>query len=187
MKIYTRQGDKGKTRLLGGCLVDKYDLRIEAYGSIDELNSTMGLLQAELKDEKKVSALFKQIQKVQSELFVLGSQFACEDPARMKDLPHLSPSRVPELESEIDQMTTELEPLKQFIIPGGHRLSALLHICRTQCRRSERNAVKLHQDHPSQELEQAVIYLNRLSDYLFTAARFANHQLGVTDQLWVKP
>jgi cob(I)alamin adenosyltransferase len=187
MKIYTRTGDAGKTRLLGGCLVDKYDLRIEAYGSMDELNSMLGLLQSELIHAKPLTLLHAQIEKVQSELFVLGSQFACEDPQRMKDLPKLNAARVGELEVEIDQMTEKLELLKQFIIPGGHMLSAFLHVVRTLCRRCERNAVKLHHDHPSAETELAIQYLNRPSDYFFTAARFANHCMNVPDRPWVKP
>lgn len=184
MKIYTKTGDKGKTRLIGGCLVSKSDLRIEAYGSVDELNSTLGLIVVELETEPSLSALRKQLFRIQNELFNIGSVFACEDTSLLPKLPQISNEHILALETEIDEMTTSLEPLKNFILPGGTRIAAFFHVARTICRRAERMSVKLYDSYP--EVENGMVYLNRLSDYLFTSARFANKKLNVHDQLWEK-
>jgi cob(I)alamin adenosyltransferase len=185
MKIYTRKGDRGQTRLVGGCLVSKADLRIESYGSVDELNSSLGVAYEELKSTPQTSAMAQEIPVIQNELFSIGSLLACEDEKMLATLPQIPAASVERLEKSIDSMSEELPPLKQFIIPGGSRPAALLHVARTICRRAERNTVKLFEKHP--EVEPALIYLNRLSDYLFVAARFANHKLGRPDQTWVKP
>ena len=185
MKIYTRKGDRGQTRLVGGCLVSKSDLRIESYGSVDELNSTLGLCIEELKAIPATQPLAMELIPIQNELFCIGSLLACEDKELLEKLPQVPNDSVERLEKSIDQMTQKIPALNQFILPGGTRASAQLHIARSICRRAERNTVKLFEKHP--EAEPALIYLNRLSDYLFTAARFSNHLLGTLDQAWVKP
>lgn len=186
MKIYTKKGDQGQTRLVGGCLVSKSDLRIESYGSVDELNSALGVAIEELKAHQTLfQHLTNELIDVQNELFCIGSLLACEDPELFKKLPPLPDSAVTRLETSIDRMTSKLPELKEFILPGGSRQAAWMHICRTTCRRAERNCVKLYEKNP--EVEPALVYLNRLSDYLFTAARLCNFELGHRDQTWVKP
>ena len=191
MKIYTKAGDKGQTRLIGGCLVSKANERIETYGSVDELNSILGLIVATITDLKlepkalkQLGTLREQLLRIQNELFNLGSLFACADVLLLPKLPQVQNEHITALEKEIDAMVTELEPLKNFILPGGSHLSALLHMARSTCRRAERNSVKLYEKHP--EIENGLVYLNRLSDYLFTAARFANKQLDMPEQTWSK-
>lgn len=184
MKIYTKTGDKGKTRLVGGCLVSKGDLRIESYGSVDELNSSLGVIATELIGQAAFAETRDILLRIQNELFNLGSLLACEDPALLLKLPPLGENHVKKLETEIDAMTADLPELRDFILPGGHRLSALAHVSRTLCRRAERNTVRLFEQHP--EVEIGMVYLNRLSDFLFTLARFFNLKLGVKDQLWTK-
>ncbi len=185
MKIYTKKGDRGQTRLVGGCLVSKADLRIESYGSVDELNSCLGVAREDLCAHPATSELAAELIPIQNELFCIGSLLACEDVELMKKLPQVPEDSVKRLEASIDMMTAKLPQLTQFILPGGTRASAQLHVARTICRRAERNSVKLFEKHP--EVETALIYLNRLSDFLFTTARFANFQLGQPDQTWVKP
>ena len=184
MKIYTKTGDKGKTRLLGGCLVSKSDLRIESYGSVDELNSLLGVLVCEVESEPKLHALKRQLIRIQNELFNVGTIFACDNPQALEKIPQVKNEHILALETEIDEMTTELQPLKNFILPGGSRTSAFFHLARTVCRRAERNSVKLFDQHP--EVENGMVYLNRLSDYLYTCARFCNQRLSVQDQIWEK-
>lgn len=184
MKVYTKTGDKGKTRLICGCLTSKADLRIETYGSVDELNSQLGLVIVELENTSTLSNLRKQLAGIQNELFNLGSLFACEVPEKISELPAITMKMVERLEQEIDQMTESLPELRQFILPGGGKISALLHIARTTCRRAERNSVKLFEKHP--EVEIGMVYLNRLSDYFFTAARFANIKLDIKEAYWTK-
>jgi len=184
MKIYTKSGDKGKTRLVGGCLVSKSDLRIEAYGSVDELNSFLGILVVELQDVPPLHKLKLQLIRIQNQLFNIGSLFACEDLSILKKLPPVTNEHIQTLETEIDEMTSSLETLRNFILPGGSKTSAYFHFARTICRRAERNSVKLFDQNP--EIENGMVYLNRLSDYLFTAARFCNKNQGVADQIWEK-
>jgi cob(I)alamin adenosyltransferase len=183
MKIYTRKGDQGQTRLVGGRTVSKTDLRIESYGSVDELNSLLGFVQSEL--GATIPDLSRELAQIQNELFCVGSLLGCEDPQLRASLPALPAGATSRLEGSIDRMSAELPELKQFILPGGTRAASSLHIARTVCRRAERRTVELHNAHPEHEPE--LMYLNRLSDYLFTAARFANLKAGVTDQPWVKP
>ena len=185
MKIYTKKGDRGQTSLVGGCLVSKGDLRIESYGSVDELNSALAVAGIALREHAATVPLEQELPLIQNELFCIGSLLACEDETLYAQLPQVPAASVNRLELAIDRMTSHLPPLKQFILPGGTRASAHLHVARTICRRAERNTVKLFEKHP--EVEPALVYLNRLSDYLFVAARFANHQLGHADQPWVKP
>ena len=179
-KIYTKTGDKGHTSLIGGTKVPKNDLRIDAYGTIDELNSWIGMINDQLK-----SAEFKnELKDIQDRLFTIGSSLACDAGKESKMiLPDLHSSDIQLLEVKIDEMTAQLPPMKSFILPGGHVTVSAIHITRTVCRRAERLIVGLQQ----QELfvEPLVIqYVNRLSDYLFTLARYAAQKLGVEEVAW---
>ena len=181
MKIYTKGGDQGETGLFGGQRVPKDHLRIQAYGTLDELNAALGLvgLGKPLTEEFNV-----RIRRLQGELFQLGAELATP---RGKDLKlHLlSTDDVKNLESEIDAMESKLTPLKHFILPGGSRAGAHLHMARTICRRAERELVHLNRE---EALRPVVLeYLNRLSDYLFVASRFANHAEKIDDVLWISP
>jgi cob(I)alamin adenosyltransferase len=169
LKIYTRTGDKGETSLYGGARVAKNDLRIDAYGTVDELNSFIGLARA----TSPSSPLDADLDAIQGDLFHLGARLA----APGVDLfAGIVPARIEFLEHAIDTMEKELRPLKNFILPGGSVAAAHLHVARTICRRAERLLVAISED---------VTYLNRLADYLFVAARFANAQQGVPDVPWV--
>lgn len=179
MKIYTRTGDKGTTKLLSGRSIEKSDQRLHVYGTTDELNSYLGL--CILKLDSSLSAHLTQIQ---NELFNLGSLVACDDPRFLPNLPKITQESIDRMETHIDEMTSELPPLKNFILPGGSEGSALLHIARTICRRAERELASLK----SNEADLAIsnIYLNRLSDYLFVLARYANLKNGIKDIEWQK-
>ncbi|MGH1416119.1 MAG: cob(I)yrinic acid a,c-diamide adenosyltransferase [Pelagimonas sp.] len=180
-KLYTRTGDKGDTALGNGARVAKYDARVEAYGTSDELNSIVGL--ARLHAEGDLDA---QLSRIQNDLFDLGADL-CQPDMDKDDEAEYPPLRmvqaqVDRLEAEIDEMTAVLEPLRSFILPGGSALSASLHQCRTVARRAERLAVALAADEAVNPA--AVKYLNRLSDWFFAAARMANDN-GRDDVLWV--
>ena len=179
-KIYTKTGDKGTTSLIGGTKVPKSHLRIEAYGTVDELNSYIGLCRDLMEDAhgKKI------LQEIQDRLFTIGSSLACdpEKEPKMK-IPDLHEEDVVLLETEIDKMNEAIPPMKSFILPGGHPTVSHLHIARCICRRAERCCVRLEME--KVEVEQVVIkYLNRLSDYLFILARFTSFQLKVADIPW---
>ncbi|HEX9160371.1 MAG TPA: cob(I)yrinic acid a,c-diamide adenosyltransferase [Thermoanaerobaculia bacterium] len=173
MKIYTRTGDTGETSLFGGSRVPKNDPRIEAYGTVDELNAFVGAARAVWQD----SPIDAQLAAVQSDLFDIGALLSSPGSSRFKGA---DPSRVGDLERAIDDMERELAPLKSFILPGGSIAASQLHIARTVCRRAERLVVALGDDSAS----ATITYLNRLSDFLFVAARFANLRNGVNDVLW---
>ena len=173
MKIYTRTGDRGETSLFGGSRVAKDDPRIEAYGSIDELNSTIGVARATWAS----SPIDKQLETIQSDLFDIGARLAAPGNDRFAGV---NPQRITELERAIDAMESELQPLTSFIIPGGSPAAAQLHVARTVCRRAERRVVALENE------TATVTYLNRLSDYLFVAARYANRGHGVPDTPWLR-
>jgi cob(I)alamin adenosyltransferase len=179
-KIYTKTGDRGSTSLIGGTKVPKNDLRIDAYGTVDELNSWIGLINDQLNMEE-----FKnELKDIQDRLFTIGSSLACDaDKEPKMKLPDLHESDIRLLEVKIDEMTAQLPPMKSFILPGGHVAVSSIHICRTVCRRAERLLVAMQQ----QELflEPKVLqYINRLSDYLFTLARYAAEKLGVLEIAW---
>jgi cob(I)alamin adenosyltransferase len=177
LKIYTKAGDKGSTSLIGGTKVLKSDLRIEAYGTVDELNSYIGLCYDLLTDQPAKEILHE----IQDRLFTIGSSLACdpEKEARMK-IPDLKEDDVLLLEKKIDAMNETLPEMKNFILPGGHPTVSHLHIARCICRRAERACVRLQAEH-----EPLIIkYLNRLSDYLFVLARFIGQQLRVTEKTW---
>ncbi len=187
MKIYTRQGDQGKTRLVGGTTVPKNHLRVEAYGTVDEINALLGLIHKKSTlHSAKLQKISTSILRIQSELFIVGGALACEDLTTLHQLPALQQSHIDFLEREIDEMTLELPPLKNFILPGGNEIASLLHIARTVTRRAERNCVHLISSLPENlsELDIYIKYLNRLSDHLFTCARWCNKTLGQPDQLW---
>lgn len=179
-KIYTKTGDKGTTSLLGGTKVSKAHLRIEAYGTVDELNSHAGLCRDLVPGEQQQAML----QEIQDRLFTLGAALACdpEKEPKMK-IPDLKEEDITLLEKEIDRMNDAMPPMRSFVLPGGHATVSQLHIARCVCRRAERCCVRLQEE--SQEVEAIVIkYLNRLSDYLFVLARFTAQLLLVAEIPW---
>lgn len=179
-KIYTRRGDDGSTGLFGGPRVRKDDLRVAAYGDVDELNSALGVAREELLQQVDLRAL---IDMLQSELFTLGAELATPDADQApKEVPRITPAAVARLEQEIDRLTGELPEMKNFILPGGSRAGAALHFCRTVCRRAERKAVSLADGSPVSA--PALAYLNRLSDLLFVMARAANLRAGGREIPW---
>ena len=180
MKIYTKAGDQGKTSLIGGTRVPKSHIRIESYGTVDELNSFIGLLN-DLVDDAKINSDLKEIQ---DRLFTVGSSLAC-DPEKESALriPDLKEEDILRLENAMDAMNEVLAPMKSFIIPGGHQAISTAHIARCVCRRAERWCVNMQEE--DLFVETLVIkYLNRLSDYLFTLARYIGHLNGVADLPW---
>jgi cob(I)alamin adenosyltransferase len=174
MKIYTKFGDKGKTSLIGGAIVPKNSPRVEAYGSVDELNATLGVAIAFSDSEGLKSSLLR----IQRDLFVIGAGLATKG-ARPKQLP---PSRIEALEKEIDALWAELPPLNHFILPGGSRTASLLHLARTICRRAERNIIALSQKEAVPP--ESITYMNRVGDLLFAQARHVNYKKKVPDALW---
>lgn len=178
MKIYTRTGDKGDTSLFGGQRVSKDALRIEAYGTVDELNSVLGMVRAD-NAQPEIDRLVARIQDV---LFVLGADLATPRSADKKDLRRIAAADSEDLEREIDTLDDHLRPLRTFILPGGSPVAARLHFARTVCRRAERNVVRLSR---TEDIgDDVTVYLNRLSDLLFVLARFANHIANVPETPW---
>ena len=176
-KIYTKTGDKGETALFGGKRLPKNHLRIEAYGTVDELNSWIGLLR-DCIEQATVRHLLKEIQ---DRLFTLGSNLA-SDPDKEMITPDIFESDVERLEQEIDAMNEALPVLKNFILPGGHPIVSYCHINRCVCRRAERHVVALAQQEPVEEI--IIRYLNRLSDYLFVLGRKIAQDLGAEEVIW---
>ena len=182
MKIYTRTGDTGSTGLFGGPRVSKDDDRIESYGTVDELNATIGMARAAgLSDE-----VDGQLDTIQHELFSIGAELATPDPDE-HDLRIISETHVGRLESWIDQHEQSIPDLKHFILPCGHPASAALHLARSTCRRAERRVVTLVRHHETNISEELIIYLNRLSDLLFVLTRVVNHQAGISEVQWIRP
>jgi cob(I)alamin adenosyltransferase len=186
-KIYTRTGDKGKTSLVGGCRVSKSDPRLTAYGTIDELNSFIGMLSAEiareLKSQSDVTVLQKELQDIQVGLFDVGSRLACEDPKLLETLPNVPAGAIEHFEMQMDSFSENLTPLKNFILPGGTVAASIAHVARAVCRRAERDCVALSET--GQLVEPDVIrYVNRLSDYLFVLARYLCSRAGALETLW---
>ena len=165
MKIYTKKGDSGSTQLLGGTIVKKNHIRLECYGTIDELNAVVGNIYDDI--EKKSHKKF--LYKIQNQLFNLGSCIAYDGKKSTLNLPNISENDVSLIESEIDKIDNKLPVLKNFILPSGHTIASKCHIARTVCRRAERNLIAIEQDESINHLH--LIYLNRLSDYLFVLAR----------------
>ncbi|MCS6967950.1 MAG: cob(I)yrinic acid a,c-diamide adenosyltransferase [Cytophagales bacterium] len=179
MKIYTKTGDKGYTSLIGGTRISKADLRIEAYGTIDELNSHIGLVR-DLNTEESSRSLLKQIQ---DRLFTIGAHLAAEPEQQKKVLPDLKEEDIQALEQAIDQMEAALPPLRHFVLPGGHPSVSFCHIARTVCRRAERNVIAFAE---KIEIHPLIIpYLNRLSDYLFVLARKMAQEVGAEEIKWL--
>ena len=184
MKIYTKTGDKGETSLYGGTRVSKAAARVESYGTLDELNAFIGLAKAEISDEKVLS----QLQKIQFDLFTVGSEAATPtdklilgNGKNRLDL-MISEEEILELEYWMDDLDASLEPLQFFILPSGGKATASVHVCRTVCRRAERAMVHLNE---TEEVRQELIkYLNRLSDYLFILARYISKISGEKEEYW---
>jgi cob(I)alamin adenosyltransferase len=177
-KIYTKTGDSGETGLFGGKRLPKDDLRVEAYGTVDELNAYIGLLRDHLAKEASIASLLKE---VQDRLFTIGSNLA-SDPDKEMITPDVSEGDIDMLESAIDAMNAELPALKHFILPGGHPVVSHAHIARCVCRRAERRVVALSQQ--STVLPVLIKYLNRLSDYLFVLARFLAKVNQAEEVIW---
>lgn len=186
VKIYTKTGDRGTTSLFGGKRVDKNSLRIKAYGEVDELNSLIGVVISEIdyfkvRPSKKVSPFKKKLTRIQAELFVLGADLATPYNVKVK-VPRVTKSFVTRLEKEIDKWSTSLPKLKNFILPGGSSVGAKLHLARTVARRAERSIVELSGQEKINPNVQ--IYINRLSDWLFTLARYINKLEGKVEIVW---
>lgn len=193
MKIYTKTGDRGETTLVGGARVPKTHPRLDAYGTLDELNSVLGLLRSEIGSQASTTAAQKSLEMVQNNLFNIGSHLACEDSALATKLPPLSPGAIQALENDMDGWETALPELKTFILPGGVRAASISHIARSVCRRAEREILHLQNSLAREgsasapEIDpQHLIFLNRLSDWLFVFARSLNSAAGVGDVLWRK-
>jgi cob(I)alamin adenosyltransferase len=186
MKIYTKTGDKGTTALFGGTRVPKHNLRIESYGTVDELNSYIGLL----RDQKIAAATFTNLIRIQNELFTLGAMLATppekeilKNGKQRLNIPKITVSNIETLEKEIDAMNLELPPMTNFILPGGNQTVSFCHIARCVCRRAERLATALNEN---EALNPAVLtYLNRLSDYLFVLARKLTKDLSAKEIPWI--
>ncbi len=179
MKIYTKKGDQGTTQLIGGTRVPKSSLRIESYGTVDELNSYIGLIRDQAISEQFVEQLLE----IQDRLFTMGSLLAADPEASKMKLPELFEGDVTNLEQWIDEMDGTLEPMRSFVLPGGHTTVSFCHIARCVCRRAERISVDLN---AHQTLDPLLLtYLNRLSDYLFVLSRKLSSDLNATEHPWV--
>ncbi|PVW16433.1 cob(I)yrinic acid a,c-diamide adenosyltransferase [Marixanthomonas spongiae] len=186
MKIYTKTGDKGTTALFGGTRVPKYHIRIDSYGTVDELNSNIGLIRSQDIDPRSKEILVH----IQDRLFTLGAMLATDpEKAKLKsgkdrlNIPKIKEEDVTRLETEMDMMNEALPPVTHFVLPGGHPTVSYCHISRCVCRRAERLATLLHHEEPIDEL--ALKYLNRLSDYLFVLARKLTHDLQAEEIKWI--
>lgn len=178
-KIYTKTGDTGETSLFGGARVPKSHIRIEAYGTVDELNSYLGLVRDHVPSD--LPGARQLLKDIQDRLFVIGANLA-SDPAKHMNVPDVHEYDLERLEQAMDAMDTELPPLKNFILPGGHPAVSHCHVARCVCRRTERLVVALHHNEPVPEI--LIRYLNRLSDYLFVLARKLAQHLGAEEIVW---
>jgi len=177
-RIYTRTGDEGETSLFGGKRLPKDHLRIESYGTLDELNAQIGLLRDQIQDEE----LREELHQIQNLLFSMGSYLAMEPDKKSDSIEMLRTGDVKNLEQAMDRMDEELEPLRNFILPGGHVLVSQAHIARCVCRRAERQVVALSRHEPVEGI--VLQYLNRLSDFFFILARYLSHRLGIEEVIW---
>jgi cob(I)alamin adenosyltransferase len=178
MKIYTKTGDKGQTSLIGGTRVPKHHIRIESYGTVDELNSWIGLINdQDITQESKTI-----LSEIQDRLFTIGSSLASDPEKSKMKIPDLHQSDIELLENQIDKMNEVLPEMRNFILPGGHTTISYCHLARCVCRRAERNVIHLHETEYVNEM--VIVYLNRLSDYLFVLARFVAHQMNVNETAW---
>ncbi len=179
-RIYTKTGDTGETGLYGGTRLPKFHVRIEAYGSVDELNAHVGYLFESVSD----TSVRDLLEHVQNNLFTIGGMLAL-DPAKSLSVPQISEGDIARLETAIDAMEEDLPEIKQFILPSGHITGALAHVVRTVCRRCERDVVALHEHEPVNPL--ILQYLNRLADYFFVVARYLNMLAGARERPWQQP
>jgi cob(I)alamin adenosyltransferase len=179
MKIYTKQGDGGFTRLADGKGLSKSDFRLEAIGDLDELNSHLGLLICKVDSE-----LAAKLQAIQSSLFVLGAHVASDSKEVLGNMELISLQDIVTLENNIDALDAQLAPMRFFILPGGHETIATAQITRTVCRRAERSLIRWVQATAHTDYEIAMAYMNRLSDYLFMVCRFLHHSLGIPEIPW---
>lgn len=177
-RIYTKTGDSGETGLLGGARVRKDDLRVEAYGTVDELNAALGCVSA-LSPLPEIATLLTRLQEI---LFELGAELATATTAKAPPAP-IGDGLIHELEQAIDTLESGLDPLRSFILPGGSQVAAALHLARTVCRRAERRLVAMFAEEAASRPAPLVL-LNRLSDLLFVMARYANHAEGISDIAW---
>lgn len=178
MKIYTKTGDKGQTGLFGGKRLSKSDSRINAYGTVDELNAHIGLV-ADIQKDKELQLFLR---KIQDRLFVIGSMLAADPDKNMK-VPHIKEHDISQIEEAIDKLESELSPLQHFILPGGHEHISFCHIARCVCRRGERDVVHLAEKEAVDNY--IIIYLNRLSDFLFILCRKMAKDIGVEEIKWM--
>jgi cob(I)alamin adenosyltransferase len=181
MKIYTKTGDDGETGLFGGPRVAKDDCRIEAYGAVDELNAWIGLVRA----EQPTASIEAVLARIQHELFSVGAELATPNPDAF-NLRQIGAKQIAALEDAIDRHEALLQPLKQFVLPGGTKVASQLHVARCVCRRAERRLITLAKAEPTCSFQTLIIYVNRLSDLLFVLARAANAVAGSPDVPWQK-
>lgn len=182
MKIYTKTGDAGSTSLIGGERVKKYDLRVEAYGTVDELTAHIALLSDMLTEDERTESMTEELYHIESQLMSVAALLAVGKGGEGKIAP-IAKERITDLEKAIDRMQTELPEISKFTIPGGHRAVSLCHVCRTVCRRAERAALRAGD---ITEIDSsATIYLNRLSDYLYSLGRLLTERLKVEEHLWI--
>jgi cob(I)alamin adenosyltransferase len=183
-RIYTRTGDAGETALGSGERLSKANIRIAAYGTVDETNATIGIVRLHTKDLGKLDAM---LARIQNELFDLGADLCVPDRGQKMEFEPLRilPKQYERLETEIDDLNSELSPLRSFVLPGGHAAAAHLHLSRTICRRAERLIVELKSHDGEHVSEGAIAYINRLSDFFFVASRWVNFKAADGDILWV--
>ena len=178
MKIYSKKGDKGKTSLIGGKIVDKHNLSVDAYGTIDELNSFIGLLKDYVEDKKIKMVLHN----IQLKLFSVGSILASAGDNNFSEKVSIEKKDIEDIESNIDNMNDHLPKLKNFIIPGGHKISSYCHVCRSICRRAERRISELNNQ---QKINPCILsYINRLSDFFFVLSRHIKHSDNIEETYW---
>lgn len=182
MKIYTKTGDNGTTSLIGGERVKKYDLRVEAYGSVDELTAFIALLGDVLSEDERTEHIPAELAAIESQLMTVAALLAVGEGGKGKVAP-IAEERITQLEEAIDRMQAELPAITKFTIPGGHRALSLCHVCRTVCRRAERAALRAAD--VAEVDASATIYLNRLSDYLYTLGRLVTERLKIEEKLWI--
>lgn len=188
MKIYTKTGDKGMTKLVDGCCVEKFNPRVEAYGCVDELNSNIGLVRSFLQSQNTGQTTFNELNShleiIQNQLFSVGSLLATSQLEVFFKLPQITAQHIEQLENWIDRYSEQLPVLKNFILPGGDLAAGFLHISRTACRRAERRSAEIYTK--EDQYQTVLIYLNRLSDLLFTWARWVNFKKNHTETIWKK-
>jgi len=182
-KIYTRTGDRGETHLAGGHRVKKTSLRIRAIGEIDELNSWFGMIATQAKSIDKLNIFLQQCYQIQQQLFNLGAELAILPEDRRENSPNIIQENIDALEQQIDTMNSDLPALKSFILPGGNSLSAPVHIARSICRRAERSLFALQENNEAINA-LPIQYINRLSDWLFVAARYICNECNINETLW---